>query len=118
MVTRRRPVRAPAHRALRARNSLTGQLARAAVSPTAKIAYVTIGTLGLTALGIAIFGPKRFQRELLQPAGRAVGNQADRIWTESRPLRDQLGTLIEQAGSSREKLVRSLQSWIGHFHAS
>ena len=37
-----------------------------------------------------------------------------------RPMRDQLGKLFDRAQSeaSREKLVRSFQSWIGHFHAT
>ena len=114
MVTRRRPV---AHRPS---TSVTGQLARAATSPIAKIAYVTIGTLGLAALGIAIFGPRRFQQEILKPASRAVSNQADRVWAESQDLRDQLGDLMTRAGSNagREKLARSFQSWIGHFRAT
>jgi hypothetical protein len=110
------PRRSAAHRPA----SLTTQLARAAVSPAAKVVYVTVGAVGLAALGIAIFGPRRFQREILQPAGRAVSGHADRIWAESQDLRDQLGSLMERAGSAsgRDKLVRSFQSWIGHFRAS
>ena len=115
MVTRRR--RAIVHSS---RTSLPAQMMRAATSPAAKTLYFVAGTLGLATLGIAIFGPRRFQREVMQPVGRAVSDRADQIWADSRGLRDQLGSLIERAGSesSREKLVRSFQSWVGHFRAS
>jgi hypothetical protein len=95
-------------------------LTRAATSPAAKAAFVTIGSMGLAALAIAMFGPKRFQREILQPAGRAVSDRADQIWADSRSLREQLGSLIDRAGSEagRDKLVRSFQSWVGHFKAT
>lgn len=93
---------------------------RAATSPAAKITYVAVGALGLAALAIAIFGPRRFQREILQPVRNAVSDQAEKLWSEGRPLRAQLGGLIERAASAdgREKLIRSFQSWIGHFRAT
>jgi hypothetical protein len=121
---RRRPLRSTAHSNLPARTGFTTKLARqlagAATSPAAKAAYVTIGSMGLAALAIAVFGPKRFQREILQPAGRAVSDRADQIWADSRGLREQLGGLIDRAGSEagRDKLVRSFQSWVGHFKAT
>ena len=93
---------------------------RAATSPAAKVTYVTIGTVGLAALAIAIFGPRRFQREILQPVSNAVSERTEKLWSEAQPLRAQLGGLIERAGSrdGREKLIRSFQSWIGHFRAT
>jgi hypothetical protein len=93
---------------------------RAATGPTAKAVYVAIGMAGLAGLAIAIFGPRRFQRVVIQPVQSAVSDQAERLWSEARPLRTQLGGLIERAGSEagREKLVRSFQSWIGHFRAT
>jgi hypothetical protein len=119
MVTRRRRSSA-VHNNLPARTSLPTQLTRAATSPAAKAVYVTVGTMGLAALAIGIFGPRRFQREILQPAGRAVSDRADQIWADSRGLREQFAGLIDRAGSEsgREKLVRSFQSWIGHFKAT
>jgi hypothetical protein len=119
MVTRRRP-RAAAHDNLPARTSLATQLTRAATSPAAKVLYVTVGAAGLAALGIAIFGPRRFQQQVIKPVSRAVGDKADQLWADSRGLREQLGSLIDRAGSEsgREKLVRSFQSWIGHFKAT
>lgn len=96
------------------------KFARAALSPAAKTAYAVIGTVGLAALAIAIFGPKRFQREILKPVQNAVGDQASQIWADSRSLRDQISGLFArvQSGSGRERLVQNFQSWIGHFRAS
>lgn len=107
----RRPARPP--------NS-KGRIWHAATGPTAKTVYVVVGVVGLAGLAIAIFGPRRFQREILDPARTAVSDRAERLWAEAQPLRSQLGSLIERAGSEtgREKLIRSFQSWIGHFRAS
>ena len=93
---------------------------RAATGRTAKTLYVVIGAAGLAALAIAIFGPRRFEREILKPAQNRVSDQAAQIWADSRPLREQIGSLLARAGSEagRERLVRSFQSWIGHFGAS
>jgi hypothetical protein len=113
--------RASAHHAnLAVRPNLKKQLIRAATSPTARTAYAVVGTVGLAALAIAIFGPKRFQREILKPVQTRVGDQAAQIWADSRPLREQIGKLFERAQSEtgREKLVRSFQSWVGHFRAT
>jgi len=96
------------------------RLYRAATSPAAKATYVVVGTAGLAALAIAIFGPRRFQREIVRPVREAVSDQAEKLWSEAKPLRAQLSGLIERAASEsgREKLVRNFQSWIGHFRAS
>lgn len=93
---------------------------KAAFSPAAKIAFVVIGTAGLAALAIAIFGPQRFQREIVKPVRSAVGDQAGQLWADSRPLREQIGALFARAGSEvgRDRLVRNFQSWIGHFRAT
>lgn len=100
--------------------SLKVRLYRAATSPTAKVAYVAVGTVGLAALAIAIFGPRRFQREFVRPMRSAISDQTERLWAESKPLRAQLSSLFERARSekSRDKLIRSFQSWIGHFRAT
>ena len=97
-----------------------GVLYRAATSRTARAAYVGVAAVGLTALVIAIFGPKRFQQVVVQPVRSAVADQSERLWADSRPLRAQLTNLMARAASdgTREKLVRSFQSWIGHFRAS
>ena len=106
--------------AVRSRSPLQRRIYQAATSPAAKVAYVAIGTMGLAALAIAVFGPRRFQREIVRPMQDAVSDQAEKLWSEARPLRAQLTGLIESAASEsgREKLIRSFQSWIGHFRAS
>ena len=100
--------------------TLKTRVYRAATSPAAKIAYVTIGAAGLAALAIAIFGPRRFQRDIVRPVRDAVSDQAEKLWNEAKPLRTQLSGLIGSATSEsgREKLIRSFQSWIGHFRAT
>lgn len=100
--------------------SSTARAGRAAMSPSAKAVYVAIGMAGLAGLAIAIFGPRRFQQEILRPVRSAVSDQAERLWSEAQPLRAQLGDLIERttSESGREKLIRNFQSWIGHFKAS
>lgn len=80
---------------------------------------VLVGAVGLAALAVAIAGPRRLRVKAWAPVGDAVTDQAEHLWVESRPLRVQLGQLVRQAANpeGREKLVRSLQSWIGHFRA-
>ena len=116
--TRRRAPRSDTHANLP--TAPKSRLAAAAMSPAAKTAYAVIGTAGLAALAIAIFGPKRFQREILKPVQNAVSDQASQLWSDSQGLRDQISTLFAQAqsDSGRDKLVRGFQSWIGHFKAS
>jgi NAD/NADP transhydrogenase alpha subunit len=102
------------------RASLRTQITQAATSPAAKTAYVVIGTVGLAALAIAIFGPKRFQREVLKPVQNAVGDQASQLWADSRSVREQISGMFDrvQNSSGRDRLVQNFQSWIGHFKAS
>jgi len=99
---------------------LKAQFYRAATSPAAKALYVTVGSVGLAALAIAIFGPKRFNHQIVQPVRAVVGDQAEKLWSDARPLREQMGKLFDRAQSQagREKLVRNFQSWIGHFKAT
>ena len=41
------------------------------------------------------------------------------IWTDTQHPRDQIAGLVTSAGpAGREKLARSFQSWIGHFHST
>lgn len=114
--TRRSTVAHPVSRPPR----LGARLYRAATGPAAKSAYVAVGIVGLAGLAIAIFGPRRFQREIVQPVRSAVSDQAEKLWGEAQPLRAQLSSLMQRATSEagREKLVRNFQSWIGHFRAT
>jgi hypothetical protein len=118
--SRRRPVRAVqrVHRAA-TEPSLSTRLMRLAASPPARAAYVVIGTAGLAALAVALIGPRRLEREVLRPLRRAIEPQAEKLWTDSQPLREQIASLFRSASpAGRERLVRSFQSWIGHFHAT
>jgi hypothetical protein len=116
MTARRRPPAQAQSRSLHRGSALY----RAATSPVARAAYVGVAAVGLTALVIAIFGPKRFQQVVVQPVRSAVADQTERLWAEARPLRSQLSHLMARATteSGRQKLVQSFQSWIGHFRAS
>jgi len=116
--SRRRPAGAVVRRAA-AKPSLTASLSRLALSRPARTAYVVIGTAGLAALAIALVGPKRLGREVLRPLRGAIEPQAEKLWADSRPLRQQIAGLFQSATpTGRERLVRSFQSWIGHFHAT
>ncbi|HEY2007475.1 MAG TPA: hypothetical protein VGH23_00690 [Rhizomicrobium sp.] len=118
--SRRRPLRAVTQvRRPVAESSLIDRLLRLAVSRPARTAYVVIGTAGLAALAVALIGPRRIEREVIKPLRSAIEPQADRLWAESRPLREQIAGLFRSASpTGRERLVRSFQSWIGHFHAT
>ena len=99
--------------------SFTGSLSRLALSRPARTAYYVLGTAGLAALTVALIGPKRLEREVIKPLRGAIEPQAEKLWAESRPLREQIAGLFKSASpSGRERLVRSFQSWIGHFHAT
>lgn len=116
--SRRRPIRAvvakPSSRA-----SLAASVSRIALSRPARAAYFVLGTAGLAAIAVALIGPKRLEREVLTPLRGAIEPQAEKLWAESKPLRDQIAGLFKSAGpNGRERLVRSFQSWIGHFHAT
>ena len=117
---RRVPAKTVAHRqsSHKARNGLGTTLMRAAVSRPARAAYVAVGTVGLAALAVAILGPKRLEQEVLKPLQKAVGPQAEKIWDQAKPVREQLTGLFRRAGDEREKLARDFQSWIGHFRAT
>jgi hypothetical protein len=117
---RRRPARAVAQVHRRAAvPPLSIRLMRLAASRQAMIAYVITGTAGLAALAIALIGPKKLEREVLTPLRTAIEPQAEKLWADSRPLREQIAGLFSSATpAGRERLVRSFQSWIGHFHAT
>src|SRR5690606_38987822 len=72
------------------RGSLRDNLMRAATSPAAKTAYIAIGTVGLAALAVALIGPRRIEREVIKPLRGAIEPQAEKLWADSRHLRDQI----------------------------
>ena len=99
--------------------SLMETVSRIAVSRPARAAYIAVGTVGLAALAVALIDPKRIEQDVLKPLRGAIEPQAEKLWADSRPLRQQITSLFQSATpSGRERLVRSFQSWIGHFHAT
>ena len=116
--SRRRPVRA-VQQVRRNPPGLAGNLLRLASTPPARAALTVIGTIGLAAVAVALVGPKRIERDVIKPLRGAIEPQAEKLWADSRPLRAQIAGLFKSASpAGREKLVRSFQSWIGHFHAT
>jgi hypothetical protein len=94
-------------------------ISRVALSRQARTAYYVLGTAGLAALAVALIGPKRLERQVIRPLRGTLEPQAEKLWVDSKPLRDQIAGLFKSATpSGRERLVRSFQSWIGHFHAT
>ena len=118
--SRRRAVRAvPKVVSPSGRPTLATSLARMATGPKARAAYVTIGAVGLAAIAVAIVGPKRIEKDVIKPLRNAIEPQAEKLWADAKPLREQIAGLFSAAPpSGRERLVRNFQSWIGHFHAS
>lgn len=115
---RRRAVRAVVHHNVTS-PSLMETVSRIALSRPARAAYIAVGTVGLAALAVALIGPKRIEKDVLKPLRGAIEPQAEKLWADSRPLRQQIAGLFQSATpSGRERLVRSFQSWIGHFHAT
>lgn len=116
---RRRAVKAVPQLHRPSENSLASSIARVALSRPARFAYIAIGTAGLAALTVALVGPKRIEREVLKPLRGAIEPQAEKLWSDSRQLREQIANLFRRATpSNREKLARNFQSWLGHFHAT
>lgn len=118
--SRRRPARAATAVAKpSSRSSLAASVSRVALSRPARAAYMVLGTAGLAAIAVALVGPKRIEREVLRPLRGAIEPQAEKLWADAKPLRDQIAGLFKSASpAGRERLVRSFQSWIGHFQAS
>jgi hypothetical protein len=98
---------------------MAANLLKVAASRPARTAYAVIGTIGLTALAVALVGPKRIEQDVIRPLRDKLEPQAEKLWADSRPLREQIAGMFQNATpSGREKLVKSFQSWIGHFHAT
>jgi hypothetical protein len=118
--SRRRPARSGTAVAKpSSRSSLAASVSRIALSRPARAAYVVLGTAGLAALAVALIGPKRLEREVFKPLRGVIEPQAEKLWADAKPLREQIAGLFKSASpSGRERLVRSFQSWIGHFHAT
>ncbi len=78
-----------------------------------------LGTAGLAALAVALIGPKRLERTVIEPLRGTIEPKAEKLWTDAKPLRDQIAGVFQSATpAGRARLIRSFQSWIGHFHAT
>jgi hypothetical protein len=116
---RRKAVRAVEKVAKPAVPAVSRGLLRTINTPAFRTTALLIGTAGLAALAVAIVGPKRIQRDVIKPLRGVIEPQAEKLWADSRGLREQFASLFRSATpTGREKLVRSFQSWIGHFHAT
>ena len=86
---------------------------------------VVVGVAGLAALGIALFGSRRFQDEIVRPItaatlvplSAAVAPQADRVWAETRPWRDHVGRMLSSINTEdvREAIADRLSHWLDRF---
>jgi hypothetical protein len=115
----RRALRSAARVPAKSSAAKSSAIARIALSRPARTAYVVLGTAGLAALAVALIGPARLQREVIKPLRGAIEPGAEKLWADAKPLRNQIAGLFQSATpDGRARLVRSLQSWIGHFHAT
>lgn len=91
---------------------------KSALSPVARAAIVLIGTAGLVALAIAVVGPERIQRRVLDPLRDTVEPQAEKAWASTQPLRDQIAAIFDKASpDGRRAMARSFQSWVRRLRA-
>ena len=90
-----------------------------------RTAFVVVGVVGLAALGVALFGPRRLRDEIIRPISSAayvpiaaaVAPQADRVWAETRAWRDRVGRILDSVNTSevRELVADRLAQWIERF---
>jgi hypothetical protein len=119
---RKTPAKAASHGAVRrSRSSRHSLLAEFPV----RTLFVVAGVIGLAALGIALFGPRRFRDEIIKPIGAltyeplaaAVAPQADRAWAETRAWRDRVGRILESINTAdvRDQVAARLANWVDRF---
>ena len=87
--------------------------------------FVAAGVIGLAALGIALFGPRRFRDEIIKPIGAvtyaplaaAMAPQAEHAWAETRAWRDRVGRILESINTAdvRDQVAARLANWIERF---
>ena len=115
--------------AVRARKTARKTPARSAISAflrsPLRTAFVVVGVVGLAALGVALFGPRRFRDDVIRPItsatyvpiAAAVAPQADRVWAETRAWRDRVGRILESINTSevRDLVAGRLAQWVERF---
>ncbi len=93
-------------------------------APIRTIAII-VGVTGLAALGIALFGPRRFRDEVVRPISAAtflplaaaVAPQADKAWAETRPWRDHVARVLSSINTDevRDLIAERLSKWVERF---
>ncbi len=93
--------------------------------PFATIALSSSASPGLAALGVALFGTRRFNDEILKPVSAATflplaaaaAPQADRVWAETRPWRDYVARVLSSINTAevREHVADRLTQWLDRF---
>ncbi len=91
-------------------------------SPLLRTAIVVVGVAGIAAVAIGLFGPRRFNDEILKPFSEATlvplaaaaAPQADRVWAETRPWRDHVSRLLSSINTHevRDALADRLSHWL------
>jgi len=86
---------------------------------------ITVGVAGLAALAIALVGPRRLRDDFVRPISAAalvplaaaVSPQADRVWAETRPWRDQVARVLSSVNTEevRDLIAQRLTQWIDRF---
>jgi hypothetical protein len=94
-------------------------------SPAIRTLLIVAGVTGLAALGVALFGPRRFNDEVLKPISAATllplaaaaAPQAERAWAETRPWRDYVARILTSVNTAevREQVADRLAQWIDRF---
>jgi len=94
-------------------------------SPALRVGLVVVGVAGLAALGVALFGTRRFNDEILRPISAATllplaaaaAPQAERAWAETRPWRDYVTRVMSSVNTAevREQVASRLAEWIERF---
>ena len=97
---------------------------RSAPFPIRTVA-VMVGVAGLVALGAALFGSRRFRDDFVRPISAAtlvplaaaVAPQADRVWAETRPWRNQVARVLSSINTEdvREMIADRLSHWVDRF---
>jgi hypothetical protein len=81
---------------------------------SARLLLAGAGVVGLAGLAVAVFGPRRFAREIAIPlydkAGAVLAPPAERLWSE---VQETLETVKSEA--ARARLVDGLRSWLARF---
>jgi hypothetical protein len=93
--------------------------------PAVRTAIVVAGVAGLAALAAAVLSQRRVREDFVrrlesvrwEPLAAAVAPQADRVWAETRPWRDQVTRMLSSINTEevRELVAQRLSHWMERF---